>query len=138
MNQLPHNRADNDLPVFAFFFQPLIKSDLKDFVSETLKQLIEGVQDAHSIAKQHNAEVNPTLWGETKDLTALGLGKGPGHKTISVVEFDVSLTVVEGTGTKGGIGVVAGIFALGSQGQSKNENTSVSRVKFKVPISLPG
>jgi hypothetical protein len=57
--------------------------------------------------------------------------------TAQIVEFDVALTAMEGTGTKGGIGVVAGMFALGSTGQSKEESSSVSRVKFSVPLSLP-
>jgi hypothetical protein len=53
------------------------------------------------------------------------------------VEFDVALTVAEGTGTKGGIGIVAGASALGSTGQSTAQNSSVSRVQFNVPLALP-
>ena len=53
------------------------------------------------------------------------------------VDFDVALTVTEGTGTKGGIGIVAGAFALGSTGQSTAQNSSVSRVQFSVPIAFP-
>ena len=60
-----------------------------------------------------------------------------GEVPATVVSFDVALTATKETGTKGGIGVVAGIVSLGSAGQSSNENTSVSRVKFDVPVSLP-
>ena len=55
----------------------------------------------------------------------------------SVVAFDVALTATEGTGSKGGIGVVAGIVSLGTAGHSNNENTSVSRVQFSIPVVLP-
>jgi len=56
---------------------------------------------------------------------------------VQFVQFDVALTVKEGTGTKGGIGVFAGVISLGSAGQSSAENASVSRVKFLVPLALP-
>jgi len=56
---------------------------------------------------------------------------------VQTVEFDVAVTATEGTDTKGGIGVVAGVFALGSQGQSSEEISAVSRIKFSVPITLP-
>jgi hypothetical protein len=54
-----------------------------------------------------------------------------------MVEFDVAVTASSATGTKGGVGVVAGILALGAQGQSNQENKALSRLKFSVPISLP-
>lgn len=54
-----------------------------------------------------------------------------------MVEFDVALTVTEGTGTKGGIGVFVGAINLGSAGESKNENVSISHVRFRVPLQLP-
>jgi len=56
---------------------------------------------------------------------------------VQIVNFDVALTVVEGTGTKGGIGVFAGAVNLGSSGQSNNETSSVSHVKFSIPLRLP-
>lgn len=40
------------------------------------------------------------------------------------MEFDIAVTSIEGTETRGGIGVVAGVFALGSQGKSLENNQS--------------
>ncbi len=53
------------------------------------------------------------------------------------IEFTVGLTVTDGAKTKGGIGVVAGIFALGSQGESNTATGSMTHVKFTVPVILP-
>jgi small neutral amino acid transporter SnatA (MarC family) len=53
------------------------------------------------------------------------------------VKFDVAVTVGEGTGTKGGIAVFVGAIGLGSQGESKTSQSSVSSIQFEVPISLP-
>lgn len=110
--------------------------DLKEFVTQTLTQIIEGVRDAQTRGKELTAEVNPHL-----DTSAEQAGKqgflNAGGQFVPIVQFDVALTVTEGTGTKGGIGVFAGAIFLGSSGQSQNESSSVSRVKFSVPVRLP-
>jgi hypothetical protein len=110
--------------------------DLQDFVAQTLCQIVEGVKTAQEKVKASGAVVNPHLNSGHEQLGKAGFlftSDGPAQ----VVQFDVALTVMEGTGTKGGIGVFAGAINLGSGGQSKAENTSVSHVKFSVPLLLP-
>ena len=111
--------------------------ELKDFVSETLQQIVEGVKIAQANIEQHEAAVNPNLIGDYKEHAKHGLLLSGTGKVAQIVEFDVALSVKEGTGTKGGIGVFAGAINLGSSGQSSEENSSQSRVKFCVPLSLP-
>jgi hypothetical protein len=67
---------------------------LEDFVSETLKELIDGVKTAQKHAVSKGARVNP-------------------HSPVNrdnqqTVEFDVAVTTTAGTQTKGGIGVFVG------------------------------
>ena len=110
--------------------------DLKDFVSQTLTQIVAGVQESQAFADQHAASVNPELSGTQAEAAKHGfLWSEAGFAQI--VSFDVALTVTEGTGTKGGIGVFAGAVTLGSSGQSATTNSSVSHVKFSVPLVLP-
>lgn len=59
------------------------------------------------------------------------------HMLLTNVEFDVAVTAEEAKGTKGGIGVFMGSVGLGAQGQSETKNTSLGRIKFSVPVSLP-
>lgn len=62
------------------------------------------------------------------------------HETLATTEtvsFDVALTIEEGSGTKGGIGVFVGAIGVGSQGQSDSRSTSLSRVTFSVPVIFP-
>lgn len=68
----------------------------------------------------------------------MALGWTESGDLINMVSFDVAVTATDGTGTKGGIGIVIGAVALGSQGQSENRNEAVSRVQFKVPFALKG
>jgi len=110
--------------------------DLKEFVAETITQIVEGVKDAQSRAKQHGARVNPHLTTSADLAVKHGILIASGSAA-QLVGFDVAITAKEGTETKGGIGIVVGAFALGSTGQSKEEGSAVSRVKFCVPLVLP-
>lgn len=111
--------------------------DLKDFVSETLVQIIGGVKEAQVKAKLLGGEINSAIWKGRENLEKHKILESATGGIIQIVDFDVALIITEGKGTKGGIGVFAGGLSLGSQGQSHAENESVSRIKFKVPITLP-
>ena len=110
--------------------------DLKDFISQTLVQIAEGVNESGTRINELGGEVNPHIMSDHKEMGRHGILWGSG-RAIHIVEFDVALTVNTGTGTKGGIGVFAGVVNLGSSGESREENRSVSRVSFTVPLSLP-
>ena len=58
-------------------------------------------------------------------------------KAVQKVEFDVAVTASTGTATKGGIGIMVGAIGLGSQGKSEAQDSSISRIKFLVPMVLP-
>lgn len=97
---------------------------LDDFVAQTLTSIAQGVQSAQSAVEPLGARVNPYRTG------TMG--------TIQVVEFDVEVSATEGTATKSGLGVFVGAITAGTQGKSEAGNSSVGRVRFKVPIALPG
>ena len=115
--------------------------ELKEFVSEALKQIVNGVADAETSFKEKKGIINPEHYGGSSGVlgqgTLLTIAQGLGPRAVQLVEFDVALTSMEGQQTKGGIGVFFGTVGLGSQGQSNKENESLTRIKFSVPISLP-
>lgn len=110
--------------------------ELKDFVSDTLTQIIEGVKAARNAAGESDALVAPHIDPLQSHLEEHGMVPA-GDRVAQIVNFNVALTVTEGSGTKGGIGVVAGAINLGSAGQSRSSNSTVSRVQFSVPVALP-
>ena len=112
--------------------------ELKEFVSQALAEIIQGVLDAQSTLGANGKYVNPSLYSSPPTIAQLGfLTSKAGQQPVQNVEFDVAVTISTAEGTKGGIGVVAGIFAIGSHGQSSSENVALSRLKFSVPITLP-
>ncbi len=106
--------------------------ELQQFVTETLIQIVEGVQDAKADVRSAGGEINPELMSAGKDQMV-----STSNRMVQLVDFDVAVTVSEGTGTKGGGGIFVGAFGLGAQGESTAASSSVSRIKFQVPISLP-
>lgn len=112
--------------------------ELKEFVSETLWQIVSGVEEAQQKISTLGGEINPSLIGSVEHIAKAGGGiETMGGNYAQIVEFDVAVTAIEGKGTKGGIGIVAGVISLGSTGQSNTENSSVSKLRFKIPLTLP-
>ncbi|WPD22960.1 MAG: hypothetical protein SD837_00055 [Candidatus Electrothrix scaldis] len=109
--------------------------ELKDFISETLTQLVEGIADAQSRVDGKGGRVCPYTYNKPEHKSVIAKTKD--NLPVVAVDFDVLITAEDGTGTKGNVSVVAGIFNLGSQGESKHSNQSASRVKFMVPVALP-
>ena len=97
--------------------------ELKDFIAETLKQIISGVRSAQESAIELGAKINP---------------RGGSVVEMRKVHFDIAVSTSEGTETKGGIGVVVGpVGSVGSQDQSDVASSSMSRLRFSVPVKLP-
>ena len=115
--------------------------ELREFVARSLSDIVQGVRDAQAQIADSGAQLNPTLrnvfTGSTSGGAVLGWSHGQGGVPVLLADFDVAVTATEGTQTQGGIGVVAGIVALGSKGQSDQASSSASRIRFSVPLLLP-
>lgn len=55
-----------------------------------------------------------------------------------MIDFDVAVTVTEKAEKEGGAAIsVAGVFGLGGKASAASETSSISRIKFSVPIVYP-
>lgn len=111
--------------------------ELKEFISQALADIVQGVLDAQQTLGTNGKFINPQLSTQQGTHEKHGKLVSIQGQLVQSVEFDVAVTATEGTGTKGGIGVVAGVFALASQGQSTTETSAVSRIKFSISVALP-
>ena len=110
--------------------------ELQEFVTESLTQILAGVKAAEERAVEHGGVINPRVRPVGGDKRGIAL-TATGERPCEIVQFDVAVTVTEGTESKGGIGVVAGVFGVGVKGSSAMESSAVSRLKFSVPIAFP-
>lgn len=109
--------------------------DLRQFVSETLTQIVGGIEDAKKSITDGSARINPRL-NPHSDAKIKQL-VDDNDSLIQDVVFDVALTVSSGTGTSGKVSVLAGLLNLESGGKSSNDQGRTSRVQFKVAVSFP-
>jgi hypothetical protein len=110
--------------------------DLEDFIRTALVDIAAGVALARDAVGEHGGVVGSmAAYGATTQAAIITDGDG---RLMTTVEFDVALAETKGTDTKGGIGVFLGSVGLGTQGASHGEATSHSRIRFSVPMVLPG
>jgi len=109
--------------------------ELRQFISDALTQLVDGVIDAQVNAKGKGALIAPGQ--ETVILFPRDNSEPRFSRERQVVEFDVAITVFESAGGKVGVGVFGGGVSLGAQAKGETSNQTLSHLKFSVPIYLP-
>jgi hypothetical protein len=114
--------------------------ELKEFVSQTLIEIVQGVRSAQINVRSMGASVSPRMKLIKKGNPSwIGITNEPfgWDSPVLPVEFDVALTVIKGKGSQSGIGVVLGAVGIGGRRESKSSDERENRVRFVIPLSLP-
>lgn len=114
---------------------------LEEFISETLKAVIKGVKDSQEFATNNNARINP----EIDNKMSFEKSKSPvvffhnrdSAIELTVIEFDVAITVSNQQEAEGGAGISVLSFKAGASINEKEIKETVSRIKFNVSVALP-
>lgn len=102
--------------------------ELKDFIAETLSQIIDGVRIAQS--REHGDNINASMIGTHYGGHLVNSGaKGVATR----VDFDVSVSAE----TKGGAGGKLTVFGIGAEAGANHTAASANRISFSVPVRLP-
>lgn len=112
--------------------------ELKEFIIETLSQIIDGVSEVQEKYKGKDVLINPDNYTGTNGEYSLPPKSGcyvPSPK-VQHINMDIALTVTENAGQKSGIGI-AKIISAGISSETNAQNSTVSKVKFEIPICLP-
>ena len=99
---------------------------LQDFVKESLLQVINGVNDANAALDDNTGSINPRGRGVEK-------GRSVNGSPIQDVQFDVAISVTEGSEVGAGLTVMG----IGAKAGLSESTGSISRIKFAVPVALP-
>jgi hypothetical protein len=113
---------------------------LQEFVSETLREIIAGVKEAQAYAKDNGAMVNPRMPPITSDFPkpfAITTKRVDGVIAIKEIDFDVAVTSTDSSETQAGAGIFVAGLGLGVKDKSDTVSSSISRIKFSVPMALP-
>lgn len=106
--------------------------ELKEFVEESISQIVEGVKAAQKKVGNSGAIVSPRKSNSKNNIEIEG-------KLYSVqnIEFEVSLANMSGEGGKVGFGVTFGTWGFGSTTKVEGQAKSATNIKFSVPIIFP-
>lgn len=107
---------------------------LEEFITESLLQIVNGVLDDQRQDLPFNAEISPYIRVDNVKGDEKRMKPQYSWQHATPIKFDIAVTVEQ---TKGGIGIVAGALALGSQGKTDKLNNSISRLQFEVPVIMP-
>ncbi len=100
--------------------------ELKDFVKQTLLEIIQDVKEAKAEAGKQDV-YDDYIVSPSKSMAE----RFP-------IEFDVAVTTAEEEGQEGGAGIkVIGLFKVGGELSSNSATTQTSRIKFQVPVVYP-
>lgn len=111
---------------------------LDEFISNTLKSIIKGVNESKEYAKNNGAKINPHIgnWDYDKTYTTYYKNED-GARAISKIDFDVAVITSSSQEIDGEGGINVYTIKLGGKLTDKEKNESVSRIKFSLNVVLP-
>ena len=106
--------------------------ELKEFISDAITQICEGVKDAQERCNKVDAKINPPMIGDsiTDDISMR-------YQKHSKVHFNITLQSFVDDKGKSGIGVLLASMSIGTAKESSQGSSSLTSVEFSVPIALP-
>lgn len=111
--------------------------ELKEFITQTLIQISEGVKESIEPVRQSGGYTNPAVNTSPRKTDESHFGNIDGTN-IFLIDFNVAITVEENTGIDAAAKLnVASLLSLGAAGVSENKNSITNQIAFKVPLTLP-
>lgn len=107
--------------------------ELKDFIKETIENIVDGVAAAQASIKDKGAQINPKSARFYENSLYNDFNSGMPR----FVEFEVGLTSTDKSGSSEGIGVFLGTISLGKKNDQGIEDIAVTKIKFSLPLVLP-
>jgi hypothetical protein len=109
--------------------------DLKEFIELTLIQIVDGVQDANKKVTESGARISSKNVRPTKESQFFNFVES---KLVNNIEFDVAVTTTENDNANGCAGIKIAGINIGGGIENQTSNQTVSRIKFNIPLQLPG
>lgn len=114
--------------------------NLSEFVQASLTQIAKGIEGAKIELKDSDALINPRNMAVNR-----GSGSNYGYVTettdrlrvVELVEFDVAISIAEGSEKNGKAGISVGSIGIGVGAKNSETNSSQSRIRFKIPVAWP-
>ena len=115
--------------------------DVKEFVSETLTQIVAGITEANKEIHSKGAYIVSSNLKEANGLPARETysdDKNNQRHIVREINFDISVVVSDSaqSGVKGGLQVFSFMHADGGV-ENNTSSSSMHRIKFSLPLAMP-
>lgn len=110
--------------------------ELKDFIKDTVTQISEAVTELNGGQAKYKLTVNPISSNGISERNSINTAYDTCH--VTNIEFDLTLTSSENSGSSAKVGVFASVVGVGASSNSGANNESVSKIRFALPVVLPG
>lgn len=113
--------------------------NISDFISESIIGVVEGVKAASEALKEQNVKLNPPMDSGGFIQTDGTRSITPKQLKVQSIEMSIAVTTSDqSSGVSGKAGVsVLGFNAGLDTGGNTTLNSTVSNIKFSVPIAFP-
>ena len=113
--------------------------ELKEFIKETLAQIIDGIKEAQEANAGKGAKIHPNELYElrTDVLKYKNHGDEKARGYVTVIDFEIGLTDKTSDEKTGGLGVSFASIAIGGSKKKAEGAESVTSIKFEIPVILP-
>ncbi len=109
--------------------------ELKEFITQTLCNINQGLIDAQEQTKSTGFIINPKNF-KKRDSGIYEKYDG-NSATIQEIEFNIVVNVTEGSDSKIAVGAFTGIFSGGASNSNQNNNSTQTTIKFNLPVQFP-
>lgn len=110
--------------------------ELKQYVKETLLQIIDGVKEAQEEALEKGAIINPVnIRGGNAANEYININDN--SVCVNNIDFEVEISTTDETNTSTGIGIYVAGLGLGTKNNDKGRNLATNKLAFSVPTTLP-
>lgn len=114
--------------------------ELKEFIKESLSQIIDAVKETQEEYRDTNVVICPDNIQEINGNFFIFDEKEYDHYSsrskVQNIDMDIAISVTEKEGNKSGLGI-AKIINAGISSENAQQNESISKIKFSIPIVLP-
>ena len=109
--------------------------ELKEFITQTLININQGIIDAQEQTKESGLIINPKNFRKKGDNTYEQYNGNPAQ--VQDIEFNVVVNVAEGNDAKIAVGVFTGMLSGGASNTNQNNNSTQTTIKFNLPVQFP-
>ena len=110
--------------------------EIKDFISNTIEQVSEGIRDAQSKCRTYGTVVNPMIGDGSQGDYYIPFR--PDEKwQVQTLDMDIAVSVTETSGNEKGGKIGISAIGAGMNIQKGASMASESRIRFAIPICWP-